>query len=149
MHMISYVSDVMVGPQIIKNEMANIVDVAQTRNKKFDVTGVLFYENNHFFQIIEGEEAKLRDVYRSIEKDKRHAHVTKLIDQPVVDRTFSDWSMESFYVDNPSFINPETLMLLRELYVHNFGVNAAGLVNFVKKMIDEMDTFKIIKGLEE
>ena len=110
---------------------------------------MLFFENNHFFQIIEGNEPNLRQLYETIERDDRHSRITKLLDQPVPERTFSDWSLESFYVDNPTLISPKTLQLLRELYVQNFGVRASGLLEFVKKMIDEMDTFKIIKSIDD
>ena len=148
MHMISYVSDTLLSSPIIKNEMVEIVSSANIRNKKMDITGVLFFENNHFFQIIEGKEDNLRNLYDSIERDNRHCRITKLLDQPVSKRTFEDWSLETFYVDNPSIISPKTLQLLRELYVQNFGVSATGLLEFVTKMIDEMDTFKINKFLD-
>ena len=98
MHMISYVSDVMIRPPVIKNEMVDIVSTAQKNNKNLDVTGVLFFENNHFFQIIEGNEPNLRQLYETIERDDRHSRITKLLDQPVPERTFSDWSLESFYL---------------------------------------------------
>lgn len=78
----------------------------------------------------------------------RHSRITKLIDQPVPERSFKDWSLETFYIDNPEIINPTTLKLLREIYVLNFGVSASGLLGFVKKMIDEMDTFKISRDLD-
>jgi hypothetical protein len=147
--MISYVSELNIGQHFVKDEMSNIVDIAQRRNKREGVTGVLFYENNRFFQIIEGAEKNVCKIYSSIEIDNRHTGLVKLVDQTVNERTFEDWSMESFYVDNPELINPQNLMLLRELYIHNFGVNASGLVNFVRMMIDEMDTFKIVKGLKD
>lgn len=148
MHMISYVSDTLVSPPVIKNEMVDIVSSAHKRNKKMDITGVLFFENNHFFQIIEGKEDNLRDIYQRIERDHRHCRISKLLDQPVSARTFEEWSLETFYVDNPSLISPKTLQLLRELYVQSFGVSATGLLEFVTKMIDEMDTFKISKLLD-
>lgn len=148
MHMISYVSDTLLSPPVIKNEMVEIVSSANIRNKKMDITGVLFFENNHFFQIIEGKEDNLRNLYDRIERDNRHCRITKLLDQPVSKRTFEEWSLETFYVDNPGIISPKTLQLLRELYVQNFGVSATGLLEFVTKMIDEMDTFKINKFLD-
>lgn len=146
--MISYVSDVMIAPHMIKDEMINIVEEAQINNDRNNLTGVLFYENKHFFQIIEGEEKNLRNVFTAIENDGRHCRLTKLIDQPVPKRTFTQWSLETFYVDNPSIINPRTLRLLRELYVQNFGVSANGLLEFVEKMVNDMDDFKIAKDLE-
>ena len=133
---------------MIKDEMINIVEEAQINNDRNNLTGVLFYENKHFFQIIEGEEKNLRNVFTAIENDGRHCRLTKLIDQPVPKRTFTQWSLETFYVDNLSIINPRTLRLLRELYVQNFGVSANGLLEFVEKMVNDMDDFKITKDLE-
>lgn len=133
---------------MIKDEMINIVNEAQINNDRNNLTGVLFYENKHFFQIIEGEEKNLRNVFTAIENDGRHCRLTKLIDQPVPKRTFTQWSLETFYVDNLSIINPRTLRLLRELYVQNFGVSANGLLEFVEKMVNDMDDFKITKDLE-
>jgi len=145
MHMISYVSDSTINQNNIKNEIGNLVSTAHQNNKQLGLTGVLFYENDHFFQTIEGKESNLRKIYTAIEKDNRHNRIIKLIDEPIRARTFNDWSLETFYVDNPDLINPQTLKLLRELYIQNFGVSATGLIEFVKKMIDEMDTFKIMK----
>ena len=145
MHMISYVSDVTANPPVVRNAIIDIVGTAQQKNKSLDVTGVLFFENNHFFQIIEGKEENLRPLYDTIEQDQRHCRITKLLDQPVSARTFNEWSIETFYVDNPSIVTPKTLRLLRELYVENFEVSANGLLEFVTHMVDEMDTFKINK----
>ena len=64
--MISYVSDVMIAPHMIKDEMINIVEEAQINDDRNNLTGVLFYENKHFFQIIEGEEKNLRNVFLSL-----------------------------------------------------------------------------------
>ena len=108
------------------------------------ITGVLFCANNYFFQTIEGNEPELRRVYESIENDQRHKNINKLIDEKVESRYFTDWMLDTYYVDNPELINPTTIQLLQALYVQNFGVNSGDLIEFVKKMIDEMDTFKIL-----
>ena len=145
MHMISYVSNSAMKPAVVRDEVVSIVNIAEQKNKLHGVTGVLFYENDHFFQTIEGEEADLRRIYASIEKDNRHQQIVKLLDEPINMRTFKDWALGTFYIDNPGLINPQTLKLLRELYIQNFGVSASGLIEFVKKMVDEMDTFKILQ----
>jgi len=48
MHMISYISDVMVQPQQIETKMVNIVKTAHANNMAAEITGVLFFEKQHF-----------------------------------------------------------------------------------------------------
>ncbi|MEO1142294.1 MAG: BLUF domain-containing protein, partial [Pseudomonadota bacterium] len=60
MHLIVYMSSTTLSKDEIEREMANIATTAQDHNAKQDITGVLFFENGHFLQALEGEEAKLR-----------------------------------------------------------------------------------------
>jgi len=143
MHVISYVSTPTIDRQALPGEIENIVDFAQKRNKASGVTGVLFCTDHNFFQTIEGNEVQVREIYGSIEKDSRHINVSKLIDEPLDKRCFADWSLDTFFIDNHELINPETIRLLQAIYTRNFGMDTSGLIEFVKKMVDEMDTFKI------
>ena len=145
MHLISYISDSALCHGKTRSEVNNIVKTSQKNNADKGITGVLFFANNHFFQTIEGEKDELFDLYETIKQDNRHLQVRTLIDQPIRERAFGNWSLDGFFVDNPELINPHTITMLQSIYVHNFGVDASGLIEFVKKMIDEMDTFKILK----
>ena len=145
LRMISYVSDSVIQEDARRSELEKIVDTAQRSNAMKGITGVLFSEGDHFFQTIEGEEGPLRDLYQSIENDHRHQGLNKLVDEPIPERAFADWSLDTFYLESPELVNPETIKHLTSLYVQNIGVDPAGLVEFVKKMIDEMDTFKILR----
>lgn len=144
MHLISYISDSALCHGKSRSEVNNIVKTAQANNANRGITGVLFFANNHFFQTIEGEKETLFDLYDTIKQDERHHEVRTLIDQPIRERAFGDWSLDGFFVDNHELINPQTISMLRSIYMHNFGADASGLIEFVKKMIDEMDTFKIL-----
>ncbi|MEO0908759.1 MAG: BLUF domain-containing protein [Pseudomonadota bacterium] len=132
----------------IEREMANIATTAQDHNAKQDITGVLFFENGHFLQALEGEEAKLRELYNRITNDPRHKNLNTLVDTPISKRSFSDWSMDTFFVDTPELINPETIKTIRSLYSRTFDMNTQNLISFIKKMVDEMDTFKILNEAE-
>lgn len=145
MHIISYVSESLIPSEHIHSELASIADSARVYNNENSITGVLFYQNDHFFQTIEGNEEDIRGLYNALEFDRRHRVVNKLVDQPSVKRCFPDWSMDTFFVDNPDIINPTTLHLLKALYYQNFGGDALGLIEFIKKMVDEMDTFRILQ----
>ncbi|SLN61613.1 BLUF domain-containing protein [Pseudooctadecabacter jejudonensis] len=143
MHLISYVSTSLVPPRFAEAELTNITKTAVRRNARTDITGVLFFQGEHFFQVIEGEKANLDRLYAELEDDPRHRNLVKLIDQPIPARQLSDWSMDSFFVDNPEIVNPKTLALIQALYTHNFGIDAPDLIEFTKRMIDEMDTYRI------
>ena len=80
LHVISYISNSTAAPDLVQDEIEDIVKVAQRRNAENGITGVLFYANNYFFQTIEGNESDLREIYGSIENDPRHKNINKLID---------------------------------------------------------------------
>jgi hypothetical protein len=76
-----------------QSELVNLLTFARDFNSKHDLTGMLLYVEESFFQILEGDAKTLHDLYSRIEKDTRHTHVIKLIESPVEKRTFSEWSM--------------------------------------------------------
>jgi hypothetical protein len=54
---------------------------------------MLLYADASFFQILEGEESTVDSLYRRIHRDKRHAHVTLIVREPIARRAFGDWTM--------------------------------------------------------
>ncbi|WP_093411154.1 BLUF domain-containing protein [Salegentibacter flavus] len=57
-------------------------------NNSHDITGVLLYSETNFFQLIEGEEKEIKDLYSRIEKDPRHRNIIKFVDKPVIRPAF-------------------------------------------------------------
>jgi hypothetical protein len=74
-------------------QLLDLLTFARDFNSRHDISGMLLYLDDTFFQILEGEPGVLRALYGRIEKDNRHAKVIKLLDRPITERTFSDWSM--------------------------------------------------------
>jgi hypothetical protein len=70
-----------------------ILDLARARNEKRSVTGMLLYSEGSFFQVLEGDENTLNELFAAIAADSRHKRVTKIIDEPIARREFADWSM--------------------------------------------------------
>ena len=56
MHLITYISDYKGTDATIHDDIDQITSVAKARNAKDEITGVLFYMENKFLQVIEGEE---------------------------------------------------------------------------------------------
>ncbi len=144
MHLIVYVSHSAVPAEQTEVVLQDIVGFAQPRNRQDGITGVLFCENGHFIQVMEGEESDLRRTFQRIARDPRHRDISILVDEPVAARSFQEWSLDTFFVDTPNLVTPETLRDLRDLYMRNLEMDAAQMVAFLKALIDEMDKFIIL-----
>lgn len=57
------------------------------------ITGVLFCADKHFFQVLEGEQSDVEELYARIRDDARHTKVTTLLDALAPRRLFPDWSL--------------------------------------------------------
>ncbi len=76
-------------PQALEQLLKN----ARRHNSQRGVTGILLYADGSFFQVLEGEEKTVEDLFASIAHDQRHAEVTLIIREPIVRRAFADWTM--------------------------------------------------------
>ena len=70
-----------------------LLEQARGNNAQNSITGVLLYIEGSFFQVLEGAEKDVTAVYESICRDPRHERVTQIIREPVVHRSFADWTM--------------------------------------------------------
>ena len=75
------------------DEMVFLLDIIRTNNKKLNVTGMLLYDDGSFFQVLEGDKAAVNSLFMQIEKDPRHCKVSKLVEEPITTRSFSEWTM--------------------------------------------------------
>lgn len=94
-----------------QTEIDEILKKARRRNAETGVTGVLFYLDGNFLQLLEGEDPALTETYLRIKDDSRHRGLTKLIDEEIAARSFPDWSMGFRAItaaelrDNPEFFS--------------------------------------------
>ena len=101
-------------PGLTQQDISDILNVAQKFNSKNNLTGCLIYYEDEFVQILEGEEKSVKDLYRKIQKDDRHSEVTLISEEEQEERTFSDWNMAYFELDNDHLDR-----LNREVFVNN------------------------------
>ena len=87
------------APQIGASDLKDILQVARRKNSQLSVTGMLLYISRSFFQILEGDEETLMDLFTIISADPRHGNVTKIIQEPIAERDFGDWTMGFSEVD--------------------------------------------------
>ncbi|MBJ6145328.1 BLUF domain-containing protein [Hymenobacter sp. BT559] len=74
-------------------QLQALLQEARSHNTAIGVTGILVYGNNCFLQVLEGEEATVRELYEYIKQDDRHRDVTAYADKAVTQRAFAGWSM--------------------------------------------------------
>lgn len=66
---------------------------ARRSNTYREITGVLLYASNRFFQIIEGHEEAIQLLSRKIIRDPRHENIDTLRFERKPNRDFPDWKM--------------------------------------------------------
>jgi Sensors of blue-light using FAD len=74
----------------------DIVTTARKNNPKLGVCGFLMFDQFRFYQVLEGEEKSVKKLYEIISSDLRHTDMELLMDVPIEQTHFEDWSMASF-----------------------------------------------------
>ena len=77
-------------------QIAAIQDIlrhARRRNINCGISGILLYNQLEYFQVLEGSNAAVELIFRSILRDKRHTNVVTLQRGPADSRIFHSWSM--------------------------------------------------------
>jgi hypothetical protein len=94
--------------------LMNLLEVAVHRNKSAIVTGVLFYDNGVYGQILEGYPKAIAPIWASICADPRHKDIEILDIDKISKRRFTNWSMKFYGSEEISKYMPELKMGLRE-----------------------------------
>lgn len=91
---LSYVSRPAPGIKI--EDVRELVRVAQARNQKLSVTGLLVFRSDLFCQVLEGERSVVSKLFHRIAGDGRHEDVELVGVEGVGRRGFPSWSMGYF-----------------------------------------------------
>ena len=73
-----------------------IVDAAKFANELHSVTGILFFDQGYFGQILEGSRSAVEETWGRIQKDSRHRNIELLGITEIEARRFPKWSMKLF-----------------------------------------------------
>ena len=112
------------------SDLIQIMAVAIPTNAKHQITGILFFDQGYFGQIIDGPKAAVDETWGRVKVDKRHESVEFLGMVDIQTRQFPKWSMklfdgQSFALEFPIFrerialmVDPsaETLRVLRSIW---------------------------------
>jgi len=105
LHAIVYVSSATRLPD--ESTITHLLQRARQRNLEHGVTGLLLYADGSFMQYIEGPQAGLTVVYNVIRRDALHHSLIELLNEPVGEREFADWTMAYSADTLPPFLRPQ------------------------------------------
>ncbi|WP_339628345.1 BLUF domain-containing protein [uncultured Maribacter sp.] len=84
-------------------DMEELLQKARENNKREGITGCLIYYNGGFVQLLEGDRSKIEILYDKIKIDSRHKNVTLFSDDEISERTFPNWGM-AYYPINENHV---------------------------------------------
>jgi hypothetical protein len=102
---LAYTSDA--SDNLASGEIFKIIETSSSNNLRDDLTGMLIFANDRFFQIVEGEPAAIDSLVVRLEADPRHHSIQVLHRQEIGERSFPRWRMERVRIANGSV--PEAL----------------------------------------
>lgn len=73
--------------------LTNILRTAQRHNAEHGITGTLICREDLYLQLLEGPRDAVEALFKSIERDDRHADVTTLVQEMTDQRLFPTWAM--------------------------------------------------------
>jgi hypothetical protein len=88
-----YVSQATFAKEQAYDIVSEIVDFSRPRNASLGVTGALVFNGTRFSQLLEGGEAEVLELQRSIRRDLRHDQITTVQMGTGEKRLFGSWSL--------------------------------------------------------
>ncbi|EIC21424.1 phosphate-starvation-inducible PsiE family protein [Thiorhodovibrio frisius] len=76
-----------------KQDLKDLLQYCRQHNPQIGVTGMLFYGNGTFLQVLEGEEQVIDELLDTIEQDPRHTGLQVIQRKAITEREYADWSM--------------------------------------------------------
>ncbi len=112
-----------------QSEMLDILTTSRKNNTALDVTGLLIYHEGSIFQILEGDEEVIQNLFDKISGDKRHKRIIKIQDESLAARNFREWSMAFKEVSNEDWSQLQGFFNLDK---ENFkSINASGNTDLI------------------
>ena len=82
-------------------DLLALLGVSRKNNEPVGISGLLLHRDGNFIQVLEGEEEVVLKTQARIAKDPRHSGIITILKAPIVQRTFTDWSMAFRNLDSP------------------------------------------------
>ncbi|NVK37213.1 MAG: BLUF domain-containing protein [Gammaproteobacteria bacterium] len=142
MHLLMYTSQYTGEIDDIPKHFRDILVASRQNNPKLNITGVLFFDDGHFIQILEGEKDALHELMEKIRLNPIHKNLNVLIDSPIEQRELADWNMKAFNFPNELHKDWQVLQDLRDAYLENFKISTKQIIGWLKHFIEDYANFR-------
>ena len=117
------------------SELKIIFERADKFNQIWNISGTLFYSQDLFFHVLEGEKNTVKTLFTDhISKDAHHTHVTCFFESPVEKRTFPHWNMALYGKKNNEIVNLYQLNEDEITSIENFFQDK--ITRYFKELVD-------------
>lgn len=79
--------------RMARADILDILRVSRVNNTVREVTGMLMYYDGVFLQVLEGDAERIEALMTVLRHDRRHRDMRVLLDEPIAQRHFAEWSM--------------------------------------------------------
>jgi class 3 adenylate cyclase len=108
---------------ISHEEVEEIGKISAENNQKIAVYGVLLYAHGMFFQVLEGRQAAVDQLYEKIKKDDRHTDIVCLkVERDITERAFSEWSMKAINLEKDVDVLMKPLQMLLDTIIGSYSI---------------------------
>lgn len=90
-HQLVYISEAVSDIKYL--DIRGMLTASRIRNFRNNITGVLFFRDGYFIQLLEGEYTKVHGSLERIKLDPRHHHVRVMAEGTSSERAFENWYM--------------------------------------------------------
>lgn len=91
--------------------LASIQEQSLKNNPRQGITGMLYYLDDIFIQVLEGGRDEVCELFNAIVRDDRHSNVRILVYEEISERRFGNWTMGQI---NIAKVNPALLLKYSE-----------------------------------
>ena len=120
MKRITYISRI--TNSVSDKEIERIGAISSQNNKQIRVTGLLVFFEKLFYQIIEGDDKKIDQLFTKISNDPRHDNILRLkTEYGINERLFPNWGMKMINLDNnvDELMRPIKILLQTVVETHS------------------------------
>lgn len=142
MHIIVYTSELASDEDDVNKLLADVVAKSKINNPRRGISGLLFYHNGRFLQIIEGEHDALEQLMSILQQDSRHKDIVRIIDEDIYQRSFAQWNMDSLNLSPDETIDLKELEIIRDVIKRNMDIDTGILAEFYKAMLATHELMK-------
>lgn len=136
MHLVVYISKYTGARSEIDSVLSDIRSNSVSNNKRLGITGLLFFHDGYFLQLLEGEREAIERLMSKLERDPRHCDLHRIVDESTRERSFEEWRMDSFNLTDFDKFDLDSLEAILDVYKRNYKMDAGDLILFFKLALE-------------